>query len=310
MTWTQHLRLDEEGDVSIGLGSSDAETKLEVGGTASGSHIHAEQILTSSGSLGVEGNSSFGGTLTFGDELVDTIEVNAASWTFANDTNFVLSGEVNGLSFDTDTLSIDAQSNRIGVGTTAPETPLEVIGTMSGTALTASSLKSCDTIDTDADGVLSCGTDNAGSGGSPDTATFTDIGPAAWNGDDDTIELFDDVSKPSIVTDSTSSTVLVTVNIEGNASNTAQDANLAARIVATTDGNDPDCSSSSQVGEDMVSSFTTATTQYWSNIKGTFLHSPGVAGTIKYTVCSSAAGGGTMTDTATSINITLVELGG
>lgn len=310
VTWTQHLRLDAEGDVSIGLGSSNAETKLEVGGTASGSHLHAQQILTSSGALGVEGNSFFGGNLTFGDAVADSIMTNASVWTFADDTNFLLSGGVNGLSFDTSTFSVDAQNNRIGIGTTAPGTTLEVAGSMSGTSLTVGSLKNCDTIDTNANGVLSCGTDNAGSGGAPDTATFTDTNPAAWNGDNNTVQLFNDGTKPNIVTDSTSSTVLVIINIEGNSSNTSADSNLAARIIATTDGSDPDCSSSAQVGEDMVSNFTTTTAQYWSNIKGTFLHSPGVAGTIKYSVCSSAAGASTMTDTATSINVTLVEFGG
>lgn len=198
----------------------------------------------------------------------------------------------------------------IGLGSSDAETKLEVGGTMSGRFLTISNLKNCDTLDTDEDGVLSCGTDSEGSGGAPDTAAFTDGDPAAWNGDNDTTELFDDGTKPNIVTDATTSTVLVTVNIEGNASNTAADSNLAARIVATTDGSTPDCSTSGQVGEDMVSNFTTTTAQYWANIKGTFLHTPGVAGTIKYTVCSSSAGANTMSDTATSINVTLVELGG
>src|SRR5262249_40378230 len=60
------------------------------------------------------------------------------AWTFANDTNFVLSGGVNGLSFDTTTFSVDATNHRIGIGTAAPKTKLEVVGTISGALLTIS----------------------------------------------------------------------------------------------------------------------------------------------------------------------------
>lgn len=153
---------------------------LGVSGTASGAQIHAEQTLTSSGQLVVEGN------LTFGDALGDAITVNAGSWTFANDTNFALSGGQNGLSFDTNTLSIDAASDRIGIGTTTPETTLETIGTMSGVSLTVSSLKNCDTIDTNGNGVLACGTDNGGSGSPGGSDTHVQFNDAtAFGGDAD-----------------------------------------------------------------------------------------------------------------------------
>src|SRR3990170_4089911 len=49
----------------------------------------------------------------------DLTTSNAGSWTFSNDTNFVLSGGTNGLSFDTSTLSIDALNHRVGIGTTS-----------------------------------------------------------------------------------------------------------------------------------------------------------------------------------------------
>jgi len=89
---------------------------------------------TMTGSLVVEGD------LTFGNAISDAITVNAGSWTFANDTNFALSGGVNGLSFDTDTLSVDALNNRIGINTTAPKTRLEVVGTISGSLIRASNM--------------------------------------------------------------------------------------------------------------------------------------------------------------------------
>ena len=49
----------------------------------------------------------------------DLTTSNGGTWTFSNDTNFALSGGVNGLSFDTSTLSIDALNHRVGIGTTS-----------------------------------------------------------------------------------------------------------------------------------------------------------------------------------------------
>lgn len=183
----------------VGIKTSTPETDLEIVGTASGNYLHAETRLTSSGTLRVngattieglttirnllsgaflhvssgitasgsfvlDGTATFNQNLTFGDSISDAITIHAGTWTFLNDTNFVLSGGVNGLSFDTDTLSIDAQNNRIGIGTTAPESTLEVVGSVSGSSLVLSNLRNCDTIDTDASGVLSCGSDNASIG--------------------------------------------------------------------------------------------------------------------------------------------------
>lgn len=132
---------------------SSGTTGLSVKQALSGSIIHADGQLRSSGSLVVngattlkstlnvtgnttmDGTSTFNGTLTFGDALTDAITIYAATWTFQNDTNFALSGGVNGLSFDTSTLSIDAQNDRVGIGTTAPDATLEIAGTMSGQSL-------------------------------------------------------------------------------------------------------------------------------------------------------------------------------
>ncbi len=125
--------------------------------TLSGSAVHGEKSLSSSGtpmlppkcarlpaasgsSLYVSGSASFSGPLTFGDLISDAIVVNASTWTFANDTNFVLNGGVNGLSFDTSTFSVDAFNDRIGINTIAPKTRLEVVGTISGSLLRASNM--------------------------------------------------------------------------------------------------------------------------------------------------------------------------
>ena len=90
--------------------------------TVSGSTLHASNKLTSSGALRVEG----------------------------------------GANIDATTFTVDAANDRVGVGTASPKVTLDVIGTMSGTALTLSGLRSCDTIDSDANGNLICGTDTGG----------------------------------------------------------------------------------------------------------------------------------------------------
>ncbi|MEK7082605.1 MAG: hypothetical protein AAB972_00415, partial [Patescibacteria group bacterium] len=97
---------------NVGIGDSTPDFLLDVAGT-----------------LGVDGNT------TLGDATGDTVTANADSWTFVNDTNFVLSGGANGLSFDTSTLSIDATNNRVGILTTAPVTTFEVQGTASASYL-------------------------------------------------------------------------------------------------------------------------------------------------------------------------------
>ncbi len=81
---------------------------------------------TFTGNTTVSGNLAVNGNTTLGDASTDTVTLNAAAVTVANDTNFVLSGGVNGASFNTNTLSIDATNGRVGIGTTAPGALLDV----------------------------------------------------------------------------------------------------------------------------------------------------------------------------------------
>ncbi|MEK7579707.1 MAG: hypothetical protein AAB469_00760, partial [Patescibacteria group bacterium] len=124
--------------------TGDLTVSKEFVSSGTGSSSFAGSLLISKGfnaqaivgtALTINGNASVTGNTTLGDASGDTVTANADAWTFANDTNFTLSGGVNGLSFDTNTLSIDGTNNRVGVLTTAPTTTFEVQGTASASYL-------------------------------------------------------------------------------------------------------------------------------------------------------------------------------
>ena len=86
----------------VGIGTSSPVAPLDVSG------------VTRTVTLGVSGNA------TFGDASGDSIIFNADALTFANDTAVTLSGGTDGINFDSNTLSIDAQNDRVGIGSAAP----------------------------------------------------------------------------------------------------------------------------------------------------------------------------------------------
>lgn len=92
--------------------------------------------LSLNDSTDITGNLTISGTTQLGDNSADTVTSNAAAWTFASDTDFTLSGGVNGLSFDGTTFSVDATGNKIGIGNAAPVGKLDVSGAVTGKALT------------------------------------------------------------------------------------------------------------------------------------------------------------------------------
>src|SRR3989344_84694 len=309
------LFLDASTD-RTGIGTATPDTKLDVVGTISGT------TLRISGNTDVHGTLTASGAARFDDNFTINDDQTAANvvLTFGSDgTNETLTFENTNDQFSfTDDLEVRGNFSGATIhseGTLSASGTLFMQGTLTG-ALAFHGPFSADCDDAtnskllwdSSTGKFSCGSDQTGGGGAPDTGIFVDTAPAA-HADDNTTELFDDATKPNIVTDATSSTVLVSVHMHGTASNTTADALLAARIVYTTDGNDPSCSGSSQLGEPMIGGFTTATSHPWQ-ISGTFLHNPGVAGTIKYTVCTSAESVGTTTDTAEDVRVSLVELGG
>ncbi|MFA5772897.1 MAG: NYN domain-containing protein, partial [Thermoplasmata archaeon] len=113
------------------IGSSTTPGTLTLHGATSldntFSQTGANTFSTGTGAISLNGATTITGTNTFTTGTGATT-VNSTAWTFANDTNFALTGGVNGLSFDTDTLSIDSTNDRIGIGTTGPLQKLDITG--------------------------------------------------------------------------------------------------------------------------------------------------------------------------------------
>lgn len=101
----------------------------------------------------------------------------------------------------------------IGVGTTNPSSKLVVNG-----SVRFSDLTNCDTIDTDANGVLSCGTDASGSGG---TANILDLGDDASNESVDLIEIATTGDTNSIFSEPTADKLLITLSNNWPSADTA-----------------------------------------------------------------------------------------
>jgi hypothetical protein len=57
------------------------------------------------------------------------LTINAATVTLSQDTDFVTSGAINGMSIDGTTFSVDGSNNRVGIGTATPDNQLEILGT-------------------------------------------------------------------------------------------------------------------------------------------------------------------------------------
>jgi len=98
------------------------------GGTnASSASITAFNNITGYTAAGATGTTST--SLVFSTSpTLTTPTVAGGTLTFSVDTNVVLSGGVNGLSFDTNVLSIDSTNNRVGFGRTDPQYVVDITG--------------------------------------------------------------------------------------------------------------------------------------------------------------------------------------
>ncbi|PIR50571.1 hypothetical protein COU78_05785, partial [Candidatus Peregrinibacteria bacterium CG10_big_fil_rev_8_21_14_0_10_49_24] len=111
-TMTGGLLINVGGAASA---SVDTNIALEVVGTISGSHLHAQDLITSSGGLIVEGTGIIHGNLT------SMSTISGANLTIMAGGNSYFLGS-------------------LGIGTTSPTEKLEIIGTASGRALHAQDL--------------------------------------------------------------------------------------------------------------------------------------------------------------------------
>lgn len=166
------------------------ENRLNVRGTMSGEALRissnadiwgtlsATGVIKSKSDITLNGdNDTNNAVLTFGNQTAaQTLKFLHALQEFEFSKGLRVSGQLSGsgtlsieggASVDDRTLVVDAATNRVGVGTKSPRTALEAVGTISGSVLTVSNLRNCDTVDTDGAGNLACGTDSGGGGGTP-----------------------------------------------------------------------------------------------------------------------------------------------
>jgi hypothetical protein len=96
-----------------------------------------------SGDLEVDGTTYFDGSTTLttasttqltvsdylwiGDDDTDNLDIRAGVWNLTSTATTTVA-MTNGINFDSNTFVIDPNSNRVGIGTTAPGAKLEVIG--------------------------------------------------------------------------------------------------------------------------------------------------------------------------------------
>ncbi len=131
------IRTKADLTINSDNGAADAILTFGSDGTAEtltfangGDRFEFSDDVYTSGGLEVDGAAQFDGAVTIGDAAGDTVTVNGAAWTFANDTTMALSGGENGLNIDSNTLSIDAATNRVGVGTASPKYEIDAVGSI------------------------------------------------------------------------------------------------------------------------------------------------------------------------------------
>lgn len=123
------------------LNSTITGTLLRVG-TVSGSNVYTKLSLFDSGTLVVRGTTTLkqNMTLSGSESITRAVGVNTG----------------NLLVVDNKGLVFDGTNKRVGIGKAAPLTALEAVGTISGSALTLSTLSLCTNMQTSIAGVVSC----------------------------------------------------------------------------------------------------------------------------------------------------------
>jgi hypothetical protein len=84
------------------------------------------EIAPSGGEVWISGALEVFGDVMLGEEGANAVVSNAALWSFTSQTTVSLSNIADSFNFDSNTLSIDALNNRVGIGSSAPDKALEI----------------------------------------------------------------------------------------------------------------------------------------------------------------------------------------
>ena len=107
------------------------------------------------------------------------LTINAATVTLTQDTDFVTSGGVNGMSIDGTTFSVDGTNNRVGIGTAAPATNLHIYSVADNAPHLL--LENFQNADTDDAAIIELYLNDQTTGGIGDN---TDVGVIRFTGDE------------------------------------------------------------------------------------------------------------------------------
>lgn len=314
---------DSGGDITLQFGTTLAEflkwNSVSTGFDLSDDLSLTGGLTTSGGANSFNNNSNFATDISTGTSTgavsigggSNTVAVNSTTWDITTAglasgfTGFTTTGTIS-LGDNTGAATIDGTNFDL---TAAGAMTLTGHLTLSGDVsegLSGGGLADCDNANSEM--TWDATTNKFGcSTSSKDSGVFVDATPAAMT-DTDTTELFNDATKPNIITNFAGSNVLVSVIVNDPSAAGNDDEFDAIRIVRTTNGVNPSCTTSAQVGPVITGGFVTATNQPWT-ASGTFLDTPGVAGTIKYTVCTSTQSIGTVNNSPATVTVSLVEIG-
>ena len=270
---------------NVGIGTAGPDTKLTITNTSSGKVTNVLKLINEGGA------ANTGTAIVFADNTIGLNYVDARIVGYADGTSpygGVLQFETNDADDATAAvrMTIDSSGN-VGIAQTSPNVTLGVSGSANITgAVSFPSLANCDTINTDAAGLLSCGTDATGS-----VTAGTALNVTNLNASGQVLLATDGVSKVGIGT-TTPTVKLQVIDRQGDGAGT---------IAATASmRNISEASTDAQVGVwgTTISSDTSGTN---SNIWGVygFAEQNGAGGTV-----SSLRGvhGATFTNTGTTDN--------
>ena len=276
-------------------------------------------LTTSGGANSLNNNSNFTTDINTGTSTgavsigggSGTVTVNSTSWDISSSgvasglTGLTSTGAIS-LGNNTGTIAFDGTNFDLTTAGAVTLTGNLALSDDAGEGISGGGLTDCDNANNElrwdsSTNKFSCITD------AKDAGYFIDSNPATMS-DSDNVELFNDATKPNIVTNFATSKVLVSVVVNGTAGGSDNETD-GVRIVYTTNGTNPSCSTSPQAGPIISGSFTTNYSDMWG-ATGTFIHSPGVAGTIKYTVCTSTYSVGSgVNNIPYEVSVSLTEIG-